>query len=100
MISAEAKVGGGSVIGARARVESGAQVSGSVLGDDCVIQSGAVVVDSVVGIGARVDSGAVLREVVVGDRAVVGPGNELLAGSRIWPGIVLPECAIRFSSDA
>ncbi|AWS40856.1 sugar phosphate nucleotidyltransferase [Streptosporangium sp. 'caverna'] len=100
MISPEAKVGGGSVIGARATVESGAQVSGSVLGDDCVIQSGAVVVDSVVGIGARVDSGAVLREVVVGDRAVVGPGNELLAGSRIWPGIVLPECAIRFSSDA
>ncbi|MBB2909694.1 mannose-1-phosphate guanylyltransferase [Streptosporangium becharense] len=99
MISAEAKVAGGSVIGARAIVESGAQVSGSVLGDDCVVDSGAVVVDSVVGIGARVHSGAVLRDVIVGDGAVVGPGNELLAGSRVWPGVVLPESAIRFSSD-
>ncbi|MER5623721.1 NDP-sugar synthase [Streptosporangium sp. NPDC002544] len=99
MISPEAKVSGGSVIGARAIVESGAQVGGSVLGDDCIVHSGAVVVDSVIGIGARVDCGAVLRDVVVGDGAVVGPGNELLAGSRVWPGVVLPESAIRFSSD-
>ncbi|MDP9862787.1 MULTISPECIES: NDP-sugar synthase [Streptosporangium] len=98
-ISAEAKIDGGSVAGARAVVESGAQVSGSVLGDGCVIHSGATVVDSVVGIGARVASGAVLRDVVIGDGAIVGPGNELMAGSRIWPGVVLPECAVRFSSD-
>ncbi|WP_433252275.1 sugar phosphate nucleotidyltransferase [Streptosporangium sp. CA-135522] len=98
-ISAEAKVDGGSAVGARAIVESGAQVSGSVLGDDCVIHSGAVVTDSVIGIGARVASGAILHEAVIGDGAIVGPGNELVAGSRIWPGVVLPECAVRFSSD-
>ncbi|OUC92693.1 sugar phosphate nucleotidyltransferase [Streptosporangium minutum] len=98
-VSTEAKVDGGTAVGARAVVESGAQVSGSVLGDDCVIHSGAVVTDSVVGIGARVASGAVLRDVVIGDGAIVGPGNELMAGSRIWPGVVLPECAVRFSSD-
>ncbi|MEU4536175.1 NDP-sugar synthase [Streptosporangium sp. NPDC023825] len=99
MISPAAKVSGGSVIGARAVVESEAQISGSVLGDDCVVHSGAVVVDSVVGLGARVHSGAVLRDVVLGDGAVVGSGNELIAGSRVWPGVVLPEFAIRFSSD-
>ncbi|WP_440098999.1 sugar phosphate nucleotidyltransferase [Streptosporangium sp. H16] len=99
MISPAAKVSGGSVIGARAIVESEAQISGSVLGDDCVVHSGAVVVDSVVGIGARVNAGAVLRDVVLGDGAVVGSGNELIAGSRVWPGVVLPEFAIRFSSD-
>ncbi|MFF5211364.1 sugar phosphate nucleotidyltransferase [Streptosporangium sp. NPDC000396] len=99
MISPEAKVDGGSVVGARAVVESGARVSGSILGDDCLIHSGATVVDSVIGIGARVASGAVLRDAVIGDGAVVGPGNELMAGSRIWPGVVLPECAVRFSSD-
>lgn len=99
MISPAAKVSGGSLIGARAVVESEAQISGSVLGDDCVVHSGAVVVDSVVGIGARVHSGAVLRDVVLGDGAVVGSGNELIAGSRVWPGVVLPEFAIRFSSD-
>ncbi|GAA5765573.1 UTP--glucose-1-phosphate uridylyltransferase [Streptosporangium roseum] len=98
-VSTEAKVDGGTAVGARAVVESGAQVSGSVLGDDCVIHSGAAVTDSVVGIGARVASGAVLRDVVIGDGAIVGPGNELMAGSRVWPGVVLPECAVRFSSD-
>ncbi|WP_455569649.1 mannose-1-phosphate guanylyltransferase [Streptosporangium canum] len=98
-VSTEAKVDGGTAVGARAVVESGAQVSGSVLGDDCVIHSGAIVTDSVVGIGARVASGAVLRDVVIGDGAIVGPGNELMAGSRVWPGVVLPECAVRFSSD-
>ncbi|MFJ2032352.1 sugar phosphate nucleotidyltransferase [Streptosporangium sp. NPDC087985] len=98
-VSAEAKIDGGSVVGARAVVESGAQVSGSVLGDDCVIHSGATVIDSVIGIGARVASGAILRDAVIGDGAIVGPGNELVAGSRIWPGVVLPECSVRFSSD-
>lgn len=98
-VSAEAKVDGGSVVGARAVVESGAQVSGSVLGDDCVIRAGASVADSVVGPGAEIASGAVLRDVVIGDHAVIGPGNELLGGGRVWPGVVLPECAVRFSSD-
>ncbi|WP_455432452.1 mannose-1-phosphate guanylyltransferase [Thermocatellispora tengchongensis] len=98
-VSPEAKISGGSVVGARAVVESGANVSGSVLGDGCVISSGATVIDSVIGTGARVATGAVIRDAVVGDGAVVGPGNELLAGTRLWPGVALPECAIRFSSD-
>ncbi|MEU9830405.1 NDP-sugar synthase [Streptosporangium sp. NPDC048047] len=99
VISPEAKVEGGSTVGARAVVESGAQVSGSVLSDECVVHEGATVVDSVIGVGAEIFPGAVLRGAVIGDGAVVGPGNELLAGSRLWPGVVLPECAVRFSSD-
>jgi mannose-1-phosphate guanylyltransferase len=98
-VSPEAKVTGGSVVGARATVEAGASVRGSVLADDCVIASGAVVVDSVVGIGATIAPGVVLREVVVGDGALIGPGNELTSGVRVWPGVTLPECAVRFSSD-
>lgn len=98
-VSPEAKVTGGTVVGARATVKAGASVRGSVLADDAVIESGAVVVDSVVGAGARVSSGAVLREVVVGDGALIGPGNELTSGVRVWPGVTLPECSVRFSSD-
>jgi mannose-1-phosphate guanylyltransferase len=98
-VSAEAKVSGGTTVGARAVVEAGATVSGSVLGDDCLVASGATVVDSVVGAGARVEAGAVLSGAVVGEGAVIGPGNELREGARIWPGVVLPACAIRFSSD-
>ncbi len=80
-------------------VEAGATVIGSVLSDDCVIESGAIVTDSVVGRGARVCAGTVVRDAVIGDGAVVGPGNELQAGVRIWPGVELPERAVRYSSD-
>ncbi|MFE3447354.1 sugar phosphate nucleotidyltransferase [Nonomuraea sp. NPDC059194] len=100
VVSCEAEVTGGSVVGARAVVEAGATVSGSVLGDGCVVEKGATVVDSLIGEGARIAKGAVVRESVIGDGATVGPGNELRAGARVWPGVVLPECAVRFSSDA
>jgi len=99
VVSPEAKVTGGTVVGARATVEAGASVRGSVLADDCVVGCGAVVVDSVVGAGAHVAPGAVLRGVVVGDGARIGEGNELTSGLRIWPGVSLPECSVRFSSD-
>ncbi|GAA2380672.1 mannose-1-phosphate guanylyltransferase [Nonomuraea africana] len=100
VVSPEAKVTGGSVVGVRAVVEAEASVSGSVLGDGCVIESGATVVDSLIGLGARISKGAVVRDAVIGDGATVGAGNELKAGARVWPGVVLPECAVRFSSDA
>nr|WP_225311093.1 NDP-sugar synthase [Microbispora cellulosiformans] len=99
VVSPEAKVTGGTVVGPRATVEAGASVRGSVLSEGCHVASGATVVDSVVGVGARVASGTVLRQVVVGDGASIGPGNELTAGMRVWPGVTLPECAVRFSSD-
>ncbi|WP_442790433.1 NDP-sugar synthase [Nonomuraea sp. NBC_01738] len=98
-VSPAAKVEGGTTVGARSVVEPGASVVGSVLGDDCVIMSGASVTDSVVGDGARISAGAVLRDAVIGEGAVVGSGNELQAGVRVWPGVELPECAVRFTSD-
>jgi mannose-1-phosphate guanylyltransferase len=99
VVSPEAKVRGGTAVGARAIVEAGATVVGSVLSDDCVVESGARVIDSVLGRGARVCAGTVVRDAVIGDGAVVGPGNELQAGVRIWPGVELPERAVRYSSD-
>ncbi|GII91018.1 sugar phosphate nucleotidyltransferase [Sinosporangium siamense] len=98
-VSPQAKVEGGSVIGARATVAAGACVSGSVLGDDSVVAAGAVVTDSVIGTGARIAEGAVVRGAVIGDHAVIGPRNELPPGTRVWPGITLPDCAIRVSSE-
>ncbi|WP_236051771.1 mannose-1-phosphate guanylyltransferase [Nonomuraea cypriaca] len=98
-ISPEAKVRGGTAVGARAVVEAGATVTGSVLLDDSVVESGAAVTDAVVGKGARVCAGTVVRDAVIGDGAVVGPGNELRHGVRIWPGVELPERAVRYSSD-
>ncbi|WP_449597348.1 sugar phosphate nucleotidyltransferase [Nonomuraea endophytica] len=99
LLSPEAKVVGGTVVGAGARVEAGATVTGSILLDGCVIGAGATVTDSVVGAGARIAAGAVIRDALIGDRAVVGAGNELQAGIRVWPDVHLPDCAVRYSSD-
>ena len=38
--------------------------------------------------------------VVIGDGAYVGPGNELLRGLRLWPGMRLEATSVRFSTDA
>ncbi|MBB4686126.1 mannose-1-phosphate guanylyltransferase [Amycolatopsis jiangsuensis] len=99
-VDAAATLSGGTTVGANAVVEAGATVAGSVLFDDAVVGAGSTVERSVLGRGARVGAGAVVRGVVLGDGASVGSGCELLDGARVWPGVTLPEGAIRFSSDA
>ncbi len=98
-VAPDAVLSAGTAVGAGASVGAGARVEGSVLFDGAVIAAGAVVRNSVVGAGAVVGEGAALDGVVVGDGAVVGPGNELIDGARVWPGVILPETAVRFSSD-
>ena len=38
-------------------------------------------------------------EVRHGDGADIGARCELLRGARVWPGILIPDCGIRYSSD-
>ncbi|MGH3815121.1 MAG: NDP-sugar synthase, partial [Pseudonocardiaceae bacterium] len=99
-VHVDARVGGGSVVGAGCVVERGAQVFGSVLMDRARVATGADLQRSVLGAGAQVGAGAVLRDAVVGDGAVVGAGCELRDGVRVWPGVVLPDGSVRFSADA
>jgi mannose-1-phosphate guanylyltransferase len=99
VVPADATVTGGTTVGTGARVGSGCRIDGSVLFDGAEVAAGAVVERSVLGAGARVGAGAVLRGVVLGDGAAVGAGCELLDGARVWPGVNLPDGAIRFSSD-
>jgi mannose-1-phosphate guanylyltransferase len=98
-VHAGARVADGSVVGAGCVVHGGAQVLGSVLMDRAVVGPGAHVRRSVVGVGAQVDADAVLHDAVVGDGALVGARCELRNGVRIWPGVVLPDGAVRFSTD-
>jgi mannose-1-phosphate guanylyltransferase len=95
-----ARLCGGSVAGAGARVAPGAVVDGSVVFDEATIGPGAVVRDSIVGRGATIADGAVLDGALIGDGAFVGPGNELARGIRVWPGVRLDPTSIRFSTDA
>ncbi len=98
-IAADALVFGGSTVGRGVTIGAGARVDGSMLFDGAVVAPGAVVEQSIVGAAARIEEGATLRDTVVGDRAVVGAHCELRRGMRVWPDIVLPPHAVRFSPD-
>ena len=95
----DAKLSGGTFVGAGATVGCGRGRRGIDAVRGCGGGGRAVVRDSAIGRGAIIGSGAVLDGVVVGDRAVVGPGNELASGARVWPGVALGDTAVRFSSD-
>ena len=99
-IEPDAIVRGGSVVGANCTVAATAVIEGSILFDGAVIGEGAVVERSIVGAGALVQAGVVLRDAVIGDIAVIGARCELIGGARVWPGVVLPEAGVRFSTDA
>jgi mannose-1-phosphate guanylyltransferase len=99
-VAPDAKLTGGTVIGAGATVGEGARITGSAVLDGAVVEAGALITDSLIGERARVGARTVLSGVVVGDGAVVGADNELRDGVRVWCGAVLPDAAVRFSSDA
>jgi mannose-1-phosphate guanylyltransferase len=98
-VAASATVTGGSCVGPGAEIGERALVDGSVVFEGAVIEDDARVRASIVGRGARVGVGAVLDGAVIGDGADIGEHNELLAGVRIWPDVVLAPGAVRFSSD-
>ena len=90
---------GGSTVGRGVTIGAGARVDGSMLFDGAVIAAGAVVEQSWSARAHGSDEGATLRDTVIGDRAVVGAHCELRRGMRVWPDIVLPPHAVRFSPD-
>lgn len=98
-VAADAVLTGGTTVGAGARVAAGGRIEASVLFDDAVVGESASVRRTVLGRGASVGAGTVLDGAVLGDGARVGAGNELLSGVRVWPGVEIPDHAVRFSSD-
>jgi len=99
VVAPDARLSGGTVVGARAVVGRGAQVEGSVLFDDVRIAAGAFVRRGAIGKGARIGDGVVVDAAVIGDGAVIAEGNELRAGVRVWPGVTLGPTSVRFSTD-
>jgi mannose-1-phosphate guanylyltransferase len=98
-VAGDAIVHGGTTIGRDATVGPGATVQSSVVFDGAVIEAGAEVRESVIGKGAVIGAGTVVKSAVIGDGARLGAGNELLGGARVFPGVELADCAVRFSSD-
>ncbi|MFI8005690.1 sugar phosphate nucleotidyltransferase [Streptomyces sp. NPDC086010] len=98
-VASDAKLTGGTVVGDGALIGEGARIAGSTVLAGAVVEPGAVITDSLVGAGARIGSRSILTGAVIGDGAQVGADNELRDGIRVWCGAVLPDAAVRFSSD-
>lgn len=75
------------------------RLDGAVIFDGARIEPGAVIERSIVGFGARIGPRALIRDGVIGDGADIGARCELLRGARVWPGVTIPDCGIRYSSD-
>ena len=90
---------GGTVVGRGAEIGPGARLDGAVIFDGARVEAGSVIERSIIGFGARIGPRALIRDGVIGDGADIGARCELLRGARVWPGVVLPDCGIRYSSD-
>jgi mannose-1-phosphate guanylyltransferase len=99
-VDSTATVTGGTFIDDGVVIEAGATVTGSVVLAGAAVAHDAVVTDSVVGAGATIGAQSRLVGAVIGDGATIGDRNELIEGARVWPDVVLPPVAVRFSSDA
>ncbi|CAJ1584859.1 NDP-sugar synthase [[Mycobacterium] wendilense] len=90
---------GGTVVGRGAEIGPGARLDGAVIFDGARVDAGSVIERSIVGFGAHIGPRALIRDGVIGDGANIGARCELLRGARVWPGVELPDCGIRYSSD-
>jgi mannose-1-phosphate guanylyltransferase len=97
VISGHAVVGGRAVLGDGVTVGPGAHVESSVLLNGARIGAHSTVSGSIVGAGVEIGEGChITHGVVLGENVKVGPDNALTAGARIFPGVQLPEGAIKF----
>lgn len=98
-VDANATVTGGSYVQSGAVIGPGATVDGSVVLTGAHIGTGARVSASVIGADSSIGAECRISDAVIGDGASVGARNELIAGARVWPDVVLPDVAVRFSTD-
>jgi mannose-1-phosphate guanylyltransferase len=96
-LAADAIVGARTVLGRDVTVGPGAHIDSSVLLDGATIGAGTRISSSIVGPGASIGEHCrVEGRVVLGQGVIVGAGNTLLEGMRIFPGVTLPDGAVAF----
>jgi mannose-1-phosphate guanylyltransferase len=78
-------------IGANTTVERSVIFSGSEIGEDCTLSDCIVAAGCRVGAGTQITGGAVL-----GEGVTIGAGNVITNGARIFPGVELPDGALKF----
>jgi mannose-1-phosphate guanylyltransferase len=90
-------VGGRAVVGRDVAIGEGAHIEGSVLLDGVRIGARSTVKGAILGPGVAIGEHCHIEGgVVLGEGVNVGSDNVLAAGARIFPGVQLPDGAIRF----
>jgi mannose-1-phosphate guanylyltransferase len=96
-VGASATVGGRAVLGRNVTVGPGSHIEDAILLDGASVGSATRIRSSIVGPSASIGDHCVLEAgVVVGANVRLGAENVLSAGARIFPGVELPDGAIRF----
>jgi mannose-1-phosphate guanylyltransferase len=84
-------LGEGVSIGARSTVERAVLLRGAEIGENCTLRDCIVAGGCRIGANTQISGGAVL-----GEGVTVGSDNVIAHGARIFPGVALPDGAIRF----
>jgi mannose-1-phosphate guanylyltransferase len=84
-------LGGDVSIGAHSVIERAVIMNGAEIGAGCTLRDCIVAAGCRVGAGTRITGGAVL-----GEGVTVGADNVIAHGARIFPGVTLPDGALRF----
>ncbi len=96
-IGARALVGDRSALGEGVTIGEGARVECSVLLDGVSVGAGTTISASIIGRDVQIgDDCQIGGGVVLGEGVKIGSGNTLAAGARIFPGVELPDGAIKF----
>ncbi|KAI9718150.1 MAG: hypothetical protein M1828_006848 [Chrysothrix sp. TS-e1954] len=83
-------LGRGSVIGKQTKIGEGTTISRSVLGRDCVIEKNCKIEDSYIWDAVTIKERSIIRNSIVGHDAVIHEGAQVLSGSLVSFGAVLP----------
>jgi mannose-1-phosphate guanylyltransferase len=96
-VAAGAIVGGRTVLGSGVHVGEGAHIEGSALLDGASVGARTIVRSAIIGPGVTIGDHCHIEDgVVLGQGVTVGSDNVLRAGARIFPGVQLPDGAIKF----
>ncbi len=96
-IAADAHVGSLVVLGEGVSIGAGSTVERAVIWRGSEIGEGCTLRDCIVSAGCRVGDGTqILGGAVLGEGVTVGAENTIAHGARIFPGVTLPDGALKF----
>jgi mannose-1-phosphate guanylyltransferase len=96
-IAEDASIGGRVVLGRHVQVGAGATVEDSVLLDGVSVGARTHIRGAIIGPNATIGARCTIDgHVVIGEGVQIGDENVLTAGARVFPGVSLPDGAIRF----